>query len=71
MEEDSLMVIGNKSRGTSILVEGSTVEVETGTAYRQNGQTSNQPEEVYIVVNNSTNMQNKVVKEINCFYQNH
>ncbi|KAL1122503.1 hypothetical protein AAG570_002834 [Ranatra chinensis] len=69
-EEDSLMVIGNNSRGTSIIVEGSNVDVDSGvhtttpSSFRMNnGQppipSQHDTEEVYIVVNNSTNMQRK------------
>ncbi|XP_014290734.1 serine/threonine-protein kinase 10 isoform X1 [Halyomorpha halys] len=63
MEEDSLMVVQPK-RGTSIIVEGNTNEVESmrrkaHNHVKPNGQPPLIPsdnEEVYIIVNNSTNI---------------
>ncbi|XP_024085041.1 serine/threonine-protein kinase 10 isoform X2 [Cimex lectularius] len=61
-EEDSLTIVGNPNRGTSIIVEGTpTPEPDTTPQkpHRPNGQPAipPEPEEVYIIVNNSTNMQ--------------
>lgn len=63
MEEDSLMVVQPK-RGTSIIVEGNTNEIESvrrkpHNHMKPNGQPPLIPsdnEEVYIIVNNSTNI---------------
>lgn len=67
MEEDSLMVVGPK-RGTSIIVEGNTNELDllhqksTPNHIKSNGQPPLIPsdnEDVYIIVNNSTNVHGK------------
>lgn len=67
MEEDSLMVVGPK-RATSIIVEGNTTSDldpsrRTSSHAKSNGQPpmiASDSEEVYIIVNNTTNVQGKV-----------
>lgn len=69
MEEDSLMIVGGKG-STSIIVEGTTTESsDTDKASpatclpKVNGQPvvpAQDSEEVFIIVNKTTNIQNKV-----------
>ncbi|XP_073996948.1 sterile20-like kinase isoform X3 [Rhodnius prolixus] len=65
MEEDSLMIVGNSTHGTSIIVHDTSTSVDvdrnlrgTSISHKPNGQPPVPAEdEVYIVVNNSTSTQ--------------
>lgn len=73
MEEDSLMIVGGKG-STSIIVEGTTTESsDTDKAHhavtslpKVNGQPvipAQDSEEVFIIVNKTTNITNRVIKK--------